>query len=492
MMSVPLWTRRCTITALAMGPTRTLTASDRDSAGSQLVDAQYLVIAFDCARPLVPPARLFLDVPTVVIGRGARRDWRRTADAVLQVELPDGWISTAHARIERGNHGTGGWVLRDNDSKNGTSLNGSPLAQPTELTDGDLIEIGNTIAVFRSLTHAGTPRDEVAAASVVPTLPSTLNPSWSSALATLLRVGRSSAPILLQGQTGTGKEVLARAVHTASGRSGPFVPVNCGAIVKTLVESELFGARKGAFSGATEDRTGLVRSADGGTLFLDEVAELPEPSQVALLRVLQERAVMPVGATRALPIDLRVVAATHEDLAVRVDQGRFRADLHSRLSGHLTRLPPLRDRIEDVGLLVAELLPRLAPERASRLTFARASGRALFAYPWPYNIRELEQALNTALAIATDDEIIIDHLPERMRAIERVEESGEAAAGASDQAAAAEQDPQALAERERIVAALEACAGNQTRTAKVLGISRATLVTKLSIHRLRRPRKLNR
>jgi DNA-binding NtrC family response regulator len=264
------------------------------------------------------------------------------------------------------------------------------------------------------------------------------------------------------------------------------VPVNCGAIVRTLIESELFGTRKGAFSGATEERTGLVRSADGGTLFLDEIAELPEPSQVALLRVLQERAVMPVGGTRAVPIDLRVVAATHQDLAARVANGQFRADLHARLAGHVTRLPRLRDRVEDIGLLVAELLPRLAGERAGRITFARAAGRALLTYDWPYNVRELEQALNTALAITPDNEIGLAHLPERVRE----SQSGELPTGSTPPPTAAPaEDEKAQAERGRIIAALEECDGNQTKAARVLGISRATLVVKLAIHRLPRPRK---
>jgi len=458
--------------ASGMDSTFTATASDEDPRSLAPVDAQYLVIALDCAQPLAPPVRLLLDTPRVEIGRGAVRQWTREPEAgVLRIKLPGSWVSSAHARLV----GTAGkWTLEDNDSKNGTFLNGARVENAVELSDRDVIEVGNTIAVFRALRHPGAARDDVASPSI-PALPGTLHAPWSQALLTLLRVGRSSAPILLFGETGTGKEVLARAVHSASGRSGPFVAVNCGAIVRTLIESELFGTKKGAFSGATEDRLGLVRSADGGTLFLDEIAELPESSQVALLRVLQERAVMPVGATRAVPVDLRVIAACHQDLAVHVANGRFRADIHARLAGHVTRLPRLRDRIEDVGLLVAELLPRLAGERAGRITFARAAGRALFSYDWPYNVRELEQALNTALAIGSGDEIGLAELP--------------AALSAPPVPAPASENAPSLVERERILAALEACAGNQTQAAKALGISRATLVNKLAIHRLPRPRK---
>jgi hypothetical protein len=461
-----------------MDRTFTVTAADDEPDSLVPVNARYLVVAFDCAEPLAAPVRLFLDTRQVSIGRGSSRKWRRRPEeGTLRIDLPGSWVSSTHARLVSSGPASGTWTLEDDHSKNGTFLNGTRVEQATPLSDGDILEVGNTLMVFRSLTHIGIASDDVASPSI-PALPGTLHAPWSLTLATLLRVARSSAPICLVGETGTGKELLARAVHTASSRSGPFVPVNCGAIVGTLVESELFGTKKGAFSGATEDRPGLVRSADGGTLFLDEIAELPESSQVALLRVLQERAVMPVGATRAVPIDLRVVAATHEDLAALVAAGRFRADLYARIAGHVTRLPPLRDRIEDVGLLVGELLRRLAGERASRITFARAAGRVLFTYDWPYNVRELEQALNTALAITPDDEIGLAHLP--------------AALSAPSPTPLASEDDPSLEERERILAALQACAGNQTRAARALGISRATLVNKLAIHRLPRPRKPSR
>lgn len=456
-----------------MDPTFTITANDEGPEGDAPVDAQYLVLALDCAQPLTPPVRLRLDLPALSIGRGTRRQWRRdSGTGLLRIDLPGSWVSASHARLAGAD---GQWTLEDAGSKNGTFLNGEKVTAPTPLGDGDVIEVGQTIAIYRALSHAGPARDDVAMSSVH-CFPATLHPPWAHTLATLLRVGRSTAPVLLLGDTGTGKELLARAVHVASGRDGPFVPVNCGAIVRTLVESELFGTRKGAFTGATEDRPGLVRSADRGTLFLDEIAELPEPSQVALLRVLQEREVMPVGATRALPVDLRVVAATHHDLAVRVAEGRFRADLHARLAGHVTHVPRLRERIEDMGLLVADLLQRLAGERAARITFARAAGRALFTHDWPYNVRELEQALNSALAISTSDEIALADLPVALSAPPRPLATTTAADSSSE-------------ERERILAALEACAGNQTRAAKLLGISRATLVNKLAIHRLPRPRK---
>jgi DNA-binding NtrC family response regulator len=456
--------------------TRTLTGIDDGSDALAEVRADYLTIAFDCAHPIVPPARLLLDVPEVIIGRGARRSWRRSA-GTLRIELPDSSISGDHARLVRDGPG---WRLEDTGSKNGTVLRGERITGPMPLADRALIELGGNMLVFRSLSHTGTPRDDVGAVpSASARLPATLHTPWSAQLTTLLRVARSGSPVVLLGATGTGKEVVARAIHIASGRAGPFVPVNCAAIAKTLVESELFGAVKGAFTGAVDHRHGLVRAADGGTLFLDEVAELPEQSQAALLRVLQEREVLPVGATRAVPIDLRVIAATHEDLAARVAEGRFRTDLHSRLVGYVAQLPPLRDRLEDIGALIAELLLRVDEERANRVRFSRAAARALFTHAWPYNVRELEQTLNTALAIATADSIGVAELPAWAHL-----GTSEAAAPAS-----AERHDPAASERERIIAALDECAGNQTRAAKKLGISRATLATKLAIHRLPRPRK---
>src|SRR5437588_230906 len=193
-----------------------------------------------------------------------------------------------------------------------------------------------------------------------PAVRATLSPVCRCQRARVGLGARARIPVLLLGETGTGKELIARAVHDLSGRTGPFLAVNCGALPETLVESELFGYRKGAFSGAYEDRPGLVRSSDKGTLLLDEIGSLPLPAQAALLRVLQEEEVVPVGATRPLRVNLRVVAATHEDLGVLASQELFRADLLARLSGFTLDLPPVRERREDVGLFLTSLLRKLA------------------------------------------------------------------------------------------------------------------------------------
>jgi DNA-binding NtrC family response regulator len=207
---------------------------------------------------------------------------------------------------------------------------------------------------------------------------------------------------------------MARAIHDMSGRPGPFVPVNCGALPRDLIESELFGHRRGAFSGANEDREGLVRRAHQGTLFLDEIAELPPDSQIALLRFLQEGEVRPVGASQTVKVDVRVVAATHQDVKQRLVDGRFRSDLYGRISGFEITLPPLRDRREDLGLLIASILSSACPD-PSQITLNKAAARALFRYAWPQNIRELENAIRAAVGLSEGGEIRLEHLPRTIR-----------------------------------------------------------------------------
>jgi len=221
--------------------------------------------------------------------------------------------------------------------------------------------------------------------------------------------------VALSGESGTGKEVLARAIHALSGRSGPFVAVNCGALPKDLVESELFGHKKGAFSGALEDRPGLVRAAHGGTLFLDEVGDLPLQAQPALLRVLQEKQVQPVGATSPVAVDLRVVSATHRDLPALAAKGTFRDDLRARLSGFELTLPRLAERREDLGLLVSAIVRRVAGPKAASVQLTLPAARALFASRWPLNVRELEKALEAALVLASGQPVDLGHLPAALR-----------------------------------------------------------------------------
>ncbi len=235
----------------------------------------------------------------------------------------------------------------------------------------------------------------------------------SSAMAALRaqigRLARSNAPISITGESGSGKELAAREIHAQSSRAGkPFVAVNCGAIPETLMEAEFFGYRKGAFTGAAEERDGFFQAANGGTLMLDEVADLPLPMQVKLLRAIQERRVRKIGATTEEPVDVRIISATHQDLAKCVEQGRFRQDLFYRLNVIELSLPPLRERIDDLAPLVDAILERLAgPGQAS---LGPGVLDALRAYSFPGNIRELENVLERALAFANDGVIEVGDL----------------------------------------------------------------------------------
>ena len=281
-------------------------------------------------------------------------------------------------------------------------------------------------------------------------------------------MARSPVSVVLRGETGTGKEVIARAVHTLSRRPGDFVAMNCGALPDHLVESELFGHKKGAFSGATEDRPGLVRAAHQWTLFLDEIGDLPAPSQAAFLRVLQEREVVPVGATRPVRVDLRLVAATHRDLDALVAEGRFRADLWARIAGFTFTLPPLRQRREDLGMLIATLVHRITSGAAERVSFSSEAARALFHHAWPQNVRELEKCLGAAVVLARGERIELEHLPETVRAVPTAQAHSESTEGVDDRPLTVEEQRH----RDELQELLAKHAGNISAVARALGKAR--------------------
>ncbi len=371
--------------------------------------ATALYLGLHADAPHVAPARYRLSATDrVEIGRSeqrfATRD-RHGGDETLTLGMCDVRMSESHARLSR----TGeGWLVEDLGSKNGTWIGGQRIVRQA-LRDGDAIMAGHTVLVFRASGGEADDADELADA---PRGLATLSPVLAARFAQLAGAAPTLVPIEITGESGTGKELVARAIHQLSGRPGRFIAVNCGALPSSLVEAELFGHRKGAFTGAGEERIGLVRSAHTGTLFLDEVGELPSSAQTALLRVLQESEVLPIGMDRAIDVDLRVVTATHRDLDLDVANHRFRADLRGRLLGLQLELPPLRERREDLGHLVATLLAHLAPGRA--VTFTADAVAALYAHAWPFNIRELERALAAALAVARD-RIELDHLPLNVR-----------------------------------------------------------------------------
>ena len=295
------------------------------------------------------------------------------------------------------------------------------------------------------------------------------------------KVARTESTILIRGESGTGKELVARAIHANSSRAGrPFVAINCAAVPATLLESELFGHVRGAFTGANQAKKGFFETADGGTLFLDEVGSIPVGMQTSLLRALQEHEIRPVGAARNIPVDARIVAATNEDLEGLIREGRFREDLYYRLSVIPLEVPPLRERASDVPLLVVHFLGRLEERDGRTLAVAPDAMAALRAYSWPGNVRELENVVTRAGALCDDDRIRLSDLP-----------PGIAQAGRRDDRPVADDDgigslPEGMSlkaylrakERAYIQHVLGLHDGDKERTARALGISLATFYRK--------------
>ncbi|MEM7416824.1 MAG: sigma-54 dependent transcriptional regulator [Gemmatimonadota bacterium] len=284
-------------------------------------------------------------------------------------------------------------------------------------------------------------------------------------------VAGTDSTVLISGESGTGKEVVARYIHVLSPRSdGPFQSINCGALPESLLESELFGHVKGSFTGAVKDKDGLLVAAGGGTFFLDEIGEMSPSTQVKLLRAIQEREVIPVGSTKAVPVDVRIIAATNRDLEEEISRGGFRSDLYYRLNVIQLHLPPLRERREDIPVLADHFLRRQSNGDEPR-TLDDAALSVLSEYDWPGNVRELENALERAVVVSKKQTIGVDALPKRVR---------EAPA---PRLAATELPPNPtmeVVERAYILWVLESEGGNKTRAAEVLGIDPSTLYRKLN------------
>ncbi len=404
---------------------------------------------------------------TLVIGR----------DQFSDIRLVDRKISRRHAYIHVGET----IEIEDLGSKNGTRLAGRALGpgERTLLETGMNLQIGPFVAVVLQSSGDAVPEQPLRAA-----IPIT-DPTPTGVPSVLTRVAAEMVSVLITGETGVGKEVLARTIHELSGRTGQLVAINCASLSESLLESELFGHERGSFTGAGAAKPGLFEVAGGGTVFLDEIGELPPGLQARLLRVLETRTVYRVGGVKPVQLDVRFVAATHRDLAGEVARGTFRRDLFFRINGIVLAIAPLRERRDAIPNLARQLLAGAVTPGKEPPRLSNGALDALMRHGWPGNVRELRTVMERAVVVCDGDEIRASHLlfddmtpsdaspqpvvPSFQEPANDVEESHP--------------------ERQRIIAALADCAGNQTYAARKLGISRTTLQHKLAVHRIPRPRK---
>ncbi len=408
-----------------------------------------------------------------VVGRGASCD----------VSLPDPTLSRAHAAFElRGDS----WVLVDLTGR-GARV-GRGLVREAALADGAELALGSYRALFRAAPDTSDDATRVGGdatllvetrAEIRPSLPGAFEGMISSAPALrqvfelVERVAPSMAPVTILGETGTGKELVARALHRLSGRQGAFVPVNCSAIAETLIESELFGHERGAFSGAERQRKGAFEEAHGGTLFLDEIGELPLDLQPKLLRALEQGEVKRVGASRPIEVEVRILAATHRDLRARVRAGRFREDLYYRLCVVPVTVPPLRARKGDVRALASHFLQRAVP-KGQAVRFSEAALARLEGHDWPGNVRQLRNAVQRALLFRGEglvigpDAIVFDD----------ARDPGPPAGGDDDVLYVRGLTMEAI-EREAIRLSLRRHAGRRAAVVKELSLAKSTVMKRI-------------
>ena len=410
-----------------------------------------------------------LDKPELIVGR----------DDECDIAIDDAALSRRHFRLRLGPP----MSVQDLGSKNGIHLRGVHRrgGEPLELAAGESVHVGGLSCLVMSSTtgHPSTERSHHEMLLVPDPTP--------GAVSTIVAdIAQSEINVLILGESGTGKEVLADTLHHCSQRKGPMQRINCAALSEQLLESELFGHEKGAFTGATHTRPGLLEAGHGGTVFLDEIGEISLATQARLLRAIEMREVIRLGATRPISIDVRFVCATNRELSREVADRRFRHDLYFRIDGVTLRIPPLRER--------RGMIARLATQFAQRVDSAGVSADALAvleAHDWPGNVRELKAVIERAALLARGKPIRPTHLAFTPQAAP----SAPAAApppppAASDARAPSLEglDAEQQADRARIIAALEECSHNQTRAAQKLGMSRTALVTKLRIYRIPRPR----
>ena len=428
-----------------------------------------------------------------VLARGKSCTIGRGEDCELHVAEKS--ISRHHVRVTYSKGGE--LIAEDLGSANGTRIGGHVLGEGDThiIVAGDVLQIGTVyVVVERVGLGAGASSAGAGASSTGPGASLSALVATSTGMdalhALVDRVAKSTLSVLLLGETGAGKEVLAQRIHDLSPRaSRPFLKLNCAALSESLLESELFGHERGAFTGAVATKLGLLETADTGTIFLDEVGELPASLQAKLLRVLEERKVLRVGALKPKEIDVRFVAATNRDLVAEVEAGRFRRDLYFRLNGISLFIPPLRERASEIEPLALRFAAAAAKAQGRTVmpTFSMRARLALEAHPWPGNVRELKNVIERAIVLTDND--VLDEADVGLHGVPGASGSTAAPPMTTERATGALKEEVDALEHRRILDALASCDGNQTAAAKLLGISRGTLVSRLERFGVSRPRK---
>jgi two-component system, NtrC family, response regulator AtoC len=454
---------------MTKSPDETLTERDVSTyAGPPQLWATIVVDGAVSMQPLPPRGRL-------VIGR--------SSSAQLRIDSPK--LSRQHAVLHIGD----GLRVEDLGSVNGTRVAGRRLAENeiVSLSPGEAIELGSVMIVVQRAA-AERPRWGVKPAEDSPALRGAPLLPTGGPMAQLMkiveRVSAGTIHVLITGETGSGKEVIAERIHALSARAArPLVRLNCAALSETLLESELFGHEKGAFTGADRANPGLLQSATGGTVFLDEIGDMPLSLQAKLLRVIEAKEVLPVGAVTPRPIDVRFVAATHQDLLAASTRGTFRQDLYFRLNGVTLIVPPLRERLAELEPLALAFIARASSDAGRRAPkLSRDAVEVLSRHAWPGNVRELRNVIERAVLFCEGPTIEAEHIAFTQPS---------AAAAPAVTTGVPSDLRRDIKDRERaaIVAALEQTRGNQTEAARILGISRRALVARLDEFNLPRPRK---
>jgi len=386
----------------------------------------------------------------------------RANDCALRLEGPS--VSRHHALLQKNGSV---WMLRDLGSKNGTFVNGS-RQELAPLSIQDTVRAGDWVGVVCAMPAAAIEQrkffGEVAPGII-------FSATTLATLGDVAALAKRNTSVLIEGETGTGKELLARAIHELSGRGGPLVAVNCAAIPEGIAEAELFGYKKGAFSGAVDAAPGLIAAADGGTLFLDEIVELRPAIQSKLLRVLEDHAVRPLGTTRSVRVDFRLVAAAQSSLEKLVYTGAFRADLYARLHGVALQLPPLRERRQETLRLLCNAIEQALGQRP---TFDSRAVERLCMYAWPYNVREINQ-LAHLFTVSGKHHFSVEDLPQRMTEPRSALRSGIDAAESNDASESTRRQAwlaRHAVELHRLKRALQQCNGNVSEAARALSMPR--------------------